>query len=260
MQVNRVSLGVFTNKNYPNSNVRKNYLSNSLDTVSFGWVEKIRDEKGRVIKKIGSDYVIEYEYKKNKLFIEREIRGDEVYEVTYGRFGQKIKEISTKNGKLVSSTEYLFSRAGEYRGTIYRRIYDDKEVVEKIMSSGTKSVKTVYENNKMKAKVLTDTLGGESNIYNQDGSLAHETIRICNDKTIEKSYENGELAFINKEETKQFTDEKGRLIETTTVTNINVKDGGEPETEVIKEKVLFDPVKIIEEAKQNDDFSYYDYY
>ena len=245
MQVNRVNLGVFRNsRNYQtNLNVQKNYFSNDFDTVSFSGTKKIRDDKGRVVKEIGKNYTNENEYKGNKLVFQRITRGDKTREITYGKFGQKVKEVTLKDGKMVEAFEYLFSRIGEYQGMRHKKVSEDGNSVEKYTTYNGKSVFTLYQNSLLKRRTTKDSHAENTVLYDDNGNRVYERSIYANGKTVEKHYENGELAVIKEEETSKYTDEAGRVIETTTTKTTNLNEGSDPKVEVI-EKVLSEPIDV----------------
>lgn len=240
MQVNRVNLGVFTNRSYQAPNVRQNYFSNNLDTVSFSGVKKIKDEKGRVVKEISKNYTIENKYKKDKLVSQRFDYGKEVREIQYGKYGQKVKESTIQDGKLVEAIEFLFTKDGQYRGIVHHKITDGKEITSKFITENNRSVSTVYENGKIKKQTVKDFQGEKTTLYNDDKSPSTEIIRYPDGKIVTKSYENGNLAVITEKETKKETDTAGRVVESTITKTVNLKDGNEVKVEV-SEKVLSEP-------------------
>lgn len=234
MFVNKVSSGVLPQKNYSYTAAAKRNFSPAYDTVSFSGVKILRDEKGRVIKEIGKDYTLENRYKGRHLTSRTVTRGNTSKTIYYGKFEQKLEEITEENGKVVDSMEYFYNRSGEYKGYSRRYTFEGDEITEKYACDLDKQIFAVYVNGRLREQKIRDSFNKRDLLFNENGDIQHEKLTYGKNKIIEKTYNDGELAQIIETDITYDNDETGQNFRLETTRNINPKNPLDIDTKVRK--------------------------
>lgn len=234
MFVNKVSLGVLPQKNYSHTAAVKRDFSPAYDTVSFSGVKILRDEKGRVVKEIGDHYTLENRYKGRHLASRTVKRGNSSKTTYYGKFEQKLEEITEENGKVVEAMEYFYNRSGEYKGYSRKYKFEGDEITEKYACDLDKQIFAIYVNGRLKTQTLRDSYNTRTTAFNKNGDKHYEKQTYGNDKIIEKKYSDGELAEIIETAVTYDSDETGRQFKLETIRNINPNNPLDIETKVRK--------------------------